>query len=188
MKIIATFALLCAAVTATTTFAQEVKYSAASRQFHEGEGALDLPLPGVESRQAAGSNYQIVVSLNEAVLDVGEAKIDGAVKESSVTKTGVEEFVVDLVGVVNAQRINVYVPVTTTSGEYTVPVSMDILFGDVNGDGVVNAGDALLSSKHSVTIASSATYRADVDGSGAIDKNDVALIRANSGTALPAAK
>jgi hypothetical protein len=46
----------------------------------------------------------------------------------------------------------------------------------------VNAADTLLAARYSVTLSSTATYRADVDCSGAIDKNDAHMVRGSAGT------
>ena len=55
---------------------------------------------------------------------------------------------------------------------------LSILLGDVDGNGVVNANDALLILRYSLGLISSLPYpeAADVDGNGAINANDALLV------------
>lgn len=150
--------------------------------FHSGAGAFDIPLPGVECRQSVNGSFQFIVTMNEAVMNVSQPKVlAGSVKAVTVSKTGVSQFAIDVAGAANAQHLSMVVSVETATGTSEVPVDAYILAGDVNGDGSVNAADALLANKYSVTLVADATFRADIDASGAIDKNDVDMVRANSG-------
>jgi hypothetical protein len=185
--------IFAAALTVTSTFAQdrdpaqfeedELKYTVASRQFHAGSGAFDVPLPGVECRYSGNNAFQLIITLNQAVSQVGAPDISaGKVVTATTTLSGVSEVTIELEGVENAQRVAMTVPVATKTGEYEIPVEAHFLFGDVNGDRVVNAGDAVLAARDSVALSSGSNYRSDVDCSGAIDKNDAHMVRTSSGS------
>jgi uncharacterized MnhB-related membrane protein len=62
-----------------------------------------------------------------------------------------------------------------------VPVSMRVLFGDVNG----NATDVALTKSQVGQAVSSSNFRGDVNANGTISSTDVALVKSKVGTALP---
>lgn len=64
----------------------------------------------------------------------------------------------------------------------TLSQTLKVLWGDVNGDGVVNTSDLVL-----VNNARSQPYNSfdDVDGNGVINTTDVSIVRSRMGTSLP---
>ena len=72
------------------------------------------------------------------------------------------QYIIDLTAVANAQNVglsltNVIDAIGSSSS--AVSISMGVLFGDSNGDGVVNSGDALQTRNRSGQSASAATFR-----------------------------
>jgi hypothetical protein len=64
-----------------------------------------------------------------------------------------------------------------------VPIST--LIGDVNGDRVVNSGDALQTRSRSGQATGAANFRSDMNGDGFINSGDTLVVRSRSGAGLP---
>jgi hypothetical protein len=107
----------------------------------------------------------------------------GSVSSFSVSGS---EVTVNLTGVTNVQRITVTL-FNVNDGTHmgNVPVSMGVLVGDVNGNGLVNAADVSLTKSQVGQTVSGSNFREDVNADGAINSTDVALVRSEVGTALP---
>ena len=104
----------------------------------------------------------------------------------SVAGNGTPAITVDLNGVTNAQRITVTLH-NVNDGVNTgdVPISMGALEGDANGDGFVNAGDAVQTRNRSGQTTDATNFRSDVNADGVVNSGDTVIVRARSGTALP---
>lgn len=99
----------------------------------------------------------------------------GAGAVSSTSGSGTANITVNLTGITNAQRITVTllgVNAGTSTGD--ISVQMGVLVGDTNGDGFVNAGDALQTRN-----------RSDVNGDGLVNSGHATIVRSRSGTSLP---
>jgi hypothetical protein len=68
------------------------------------------------------------------------------------------------------------------SGEVNVP--MEVLVGDINGDGFVNAGDALQTRSRSGQAADATSFRSDVNLDGSVNSGDTTIVRSRSGTSI----
>ena len=93
---------------------------------------------------------------------------------------------VNLTGVTNAQRITVTllgVNNGTNTGNVSVP--MGVLIGDTNGDGFVNAGDALQTRNRSGQATDATNFRSDVNTDGFVNSGDTTAVRSRSGTFFP---
>ena len=64
-------------------------------------------------------------------------------------------------------------------------ISIGLLVGDVNGDGVVNSGDALQTRSRSGQSTDANNFRADVNLDGAVNSGDALAVRTRSGASLP---
>ena len=60
-----------------------------------------------------------------------------------------------------------------------------ILFGDVNGSGVVNSTDIVQVTATSGQSTGTTNYRRDINSSGVINSTDIILTKSRSGSALP---
>ena len=97
-------------------------------------------------------------------------------------------YIVNLTGVTNAQVVTVSLTnVIDSAGNSSasVPISMGVLLGDTNGNGVVSASDIAQTKSQSGQAVDEFNFRTDVNVSGSITAADVGLTKSNSGTALP---
>ena len=62
---------------------------------------------------------------------------------------------------------------------------LGVLVGDTNGDGFVNAGDALQTRNRSGQATDATNFRSDVNADGFVNSGDTTAVRARSGTFLP---
>jgi hypothetical protein len=168
-----------------------VAQSAFSRKTHGAAGTFDVPLPltgnvGVECRSGGATNdYQMIVNFANTVTVESVAVTSGTGSVGSFSVSG-SQVTVNLTGVTDAQRITVTlhnVNDGTSTGD--VPVSMGVLVGDVNGNGLVNAGDVSLTKSQVGQTVSGSNFREDVNANGLINSVDVALVKSGVGTALP---
>jgi hypothetical protein len=98
------------------------------------------------------------------------------------------QVVVNLQGVTNQQHLVVTLSnVRDTSGNTFGPISarMDVLIGDVTGDGFVLSGDYSLVRQKSGAAVDAGTFRYDINGDGFILSGDYTIARQNSGSHLP---
>jgi N-acetylneuraminic acid mutarotase len=165
--------------------------SAFSRKTHGAAGTFDIPLPlsgnvGVECRSGGATNdYQMIINFMTSVT-VGSASVtSGTGSVSSFTVNG-SQVTVNLTGVTDAQIITVTL-FNVTDGTHMgdVPVSMAVLVGDVNGNGIVNASDVSLTKSQVGQPVTGSNFREDVNANGVINSVDVAQVKANVGAALP---
>ena len=94
---------------------------------------------------------------------------------------------VNLTGVTNAQEVMVTVTGVTDSFGQTLPdtsVPVGFLIGDVNGDRVVNGGDALQTRSRSGQSTDGTNFRYDVNVDGTVSAGDTLVVRGRSGTSL----
>ena len=97
-------------------------------------------------------------------------------------------YIVNLTGVSNAQVITVSLTnVNDSAGNSSasVPISMGVLIGDTNGNGVVSASDIAQTKSQSGQAVDESNFRTDLNVSGSISAADIALAKSNSGTVLP---
>ena len=66
-----------------------------------------------------------------------------------------------------------------------VAIPMGLLVGDSNGDGFVNAGDALQTRNRSGQATNATNFRSDVDTDGFVNGGDTLAVRSRAGTSLP---
>jgi hypothetical protein len=120
------------------------------------------------------------VTFNSAAVTAGVGTVSGSSGGGTTTVT------VNLTGVSNAQRITVTllgVNDGTSTGDVGAP--MGLLVGDTNGDGFVNAGDALQTRNRSGQVTDAINFRSDVNVDGFINIGDTFVVRSRSGTFLP---
>jgi hypothetical protein len=171
--------------------------SAVSRLTH-GNGAafdIDLPLtgaPGIECR-SGGTNgsYVLVFRFANPLTSVGTANItsgNGSVSSSNIDESDAHNYIVSLTGVTNAQVITVSLSnIYDSTGNFSnaVSVSMGVLLGDVNANGVVSNTDVSLTKAQVAAAVDSSNLRADVNANGVISNTDVSNTKAQVGTSLP---
>jgi len=168
---------------------------AVSRKTHGSAGTFDvgLPLtgnPGIECR-SGGSNgdFTVVFVFANPVVSVGSVTFTGTGSVSSQTiGSDPHEYIVNVTGVTNAQRVTVTLNnVTDTVGNATPSIAapMGVLLGDTNADAFTDAIDVSQTKSQSGNAITNSNFREDVNVDGFIDAIDTALVKSKSGTALP---
>ncbi|MDQ6860935.1 MAG: dockerin type I domain-containing protein, partial [Verrucomicrobiota bacterium] len=86
----------------------------------------------------------------------------------------------------NAQTINVTLSgVTNANGSINLTLPVSFLLGDTNGDGMVNASDAVQTRNRSGQVVDPTNVRTDVNVDGSINTADATIVRNRSGSSLP---
>src|SRR6266404_3855382 len=168
---------------------------AVSRKVHGSSGTFDIGLPatgpiGIECRNGGqNGNFTVVYVFANPIVNVANVSVTGTGSVSSrSTGTDPHEYVVNLTGVTNAQRLTVtLMGVIDTVGNNTPSVSatMGVLLGDTNADHFTDAVDTSQTKSQSGNALTTSNFREDVNVDGFIDAIDTALVKSKSGTALP---
>jgi hypothetical protein len=166
--------------------------SAFSRKTHGVAGAFDIPLPltgsaGVECRSGGATNdYQMIINFPSSVTVGGASVTSGNGSVSGSSGSGTSQITVNLTGVTNVQTITVTLS-NVNDGTHMgdVPVSMDVLVGDVNGNAAVNASDVAQTKSRSGQTVDGTNFRSDVNANGVINATDISIVKSNIGTGLP---
>ncbi len=166
-----------------------VLLSAVSRKVHGGAGVFDISLPiagtpGIECRSAGSAGgYQLILTFANSISFSGVLVTAGTgTATANIDGTTVS---VDLTEVTNGQTITVMLAnADDGANRGNIFVSMRLLVGDVNGDGVVNATDISKTKLESGQALNDQNFREDVNASGSINASDVMLVKSLSGTAL----
>jgi len=169
--------------------------SAVSRKTHGAAGTFDIPLPlsgspGVECRTggATGDYTQVFTFTNNVTS--GNASVTGGIGSvSGMPVFSGNTMTVNLTGVANAQTLTVTLSGVTDEFSQVLPdtpVSVNMLIGDTNGNGVVNATDVAQTKAQVGQSVTSSNFRTDVNASGIINATDVAIVKAHSGQSISA--
>ena len=168
--------------------------SAASVKTHGAtDFSINLPFTGpagIECRSDVPGVYKVVVKFDPmSVITVGSAVVTaGTASGISFSGNGTDTITVDLTGVANEQYLTFKLKcVSDDLGNLgDVPVTMGVLIGDVNGDGmvVVNSTDVSMVKSQVGNPVGLGNFRTDVSANGAINSTDVSLVKSHSGTGL----
>jgi hypothetical protein len=171
--------------------------SIVSRKAHGAAGIfdVDLPLsgqPGVECR-SGGSNgdHTMIFTFSNPLTSVASATVTsgtGQVHDSAIDATDPHNYIVNLTGLTNAQRIAVSLTNVTDSmgnSSSTVSASMGVLVGDVSDNGVVSNTDVASVKAQVAAPVTASNFRNDVNANGTISNSDVSATKAQVGTMLP---
>jgi hypothetical protein len=173
--------------------------SVVSRMAHGSSGNFDINLPltgspGIECRSTGGTNdYTIIATFGNAVTVNGNPQAQVTLGTGTIGSGGVSNggmvtirgntVTIPLTNVANAQTINITLFGVNSSGNVAIP--MNLLVGDVNGNGTVNARDVAFTKGHVGQSVDATNFRADVNASGVINASDVSLVKSFLGTGLP---
>lgn len=168
--------------------------SAASRKQHGARGDFDLPLPlsgeiGIENR-SGNQKSEIVFTFNGNITGVsGATTTCGQIGRTRVDPTDPHRVLVRLVeGGCEASEVTVTVNGVVDDQGHTLDsasVTFGVLFGDVNGDGMVDGADADEVRAVGGRRADDSNFRADVNADGGINHLDFDEVKNYNGTALP---
>jgi hypothetical protein len=171
--------------------------TAVSRKTHGSAGTFDIGLPltgptGIECRSGGTQgNFTMVFTFATPLASVGSASVTGGTGSISSSSSGPDshEYVVNLTGVTNVQRLGVKLTnVADTAGGSSAtigPVTMGVLLGDINGNGLVDGNDVSAVQSQTRQPVSGTNFRDDVNANGIIDGNDVSTTQAQTRTSLP---
>jgi hypothetical protein len=122
---------------------------------------------------------------------VGGARITsgtGWVASSDIDTNDARNYIVNLIGVSNAQFLTVSLSnVSDSAGNFSSAISSQVglLLGDVNGSGRVDAADVSLVRQQTLQPITPSNFREDLNTSGRIDASDVSISRQQTLTSLP---
>jgi hypothetical protein len=159
--------------------------SAVSRKVHGSAGPFDVSLPGIECRTG---DPTIVVTFSNNVVSGNAAVTSGVGTINGSPAFSGNMMTINLTGVANSQTLTVTLSnVMDTFGQTLpdIPVNMSVLFGDTNGNGVVNATDVAQAKAQAGQIISGSNFRTDVNANGTINAADSAVVKIHSGESLP---
>ena len=170
--------------------------NAISRKTHGSAGTfdIDLPLsgtPAVECRSGGvNGDHTVVFSLTNSVASVGSAAVTSGTGFVSSSQIGSDtrQYVVNLSGIGNAQRVTITLFNVTDSLGYNssaIPVTIGFLLGDTTNNGTVTASDIGQVKAQSGQPISASNFRNDVNVSGTINASDIGLAKSRSGQSLP---
>jgi dockerin type I repeat protein len=180
----------CQLATASSGPALQLQ-SAVSRKPHGTMGSfdIDLPLsgaPAVECRNSGG-NHTLIFTFNNNVVN-GSTRIDKGIATISGTGFSGKTMTISLTGVADAQMVTLVLAGVTDEFSQVLPeksVSVRMLMGDTNGNGVVNSSDVSQAKAQSGQFVLNTTFRTDANANGAINAADVGLIKSKVGNAAP---
>ncbi len=168
--------------------------SVVSRKTHGSAGTFDIDLlggTGVECRTGGASgNYTVVFTFANTLSSAGGATVtsgNGSVTGSSIGSDA-HEYIVNLTGVMNAQRLQIALTnVQDSAGNASASVTgnFNVLIGDVSNNGTVSSSDVSQVKALSGGTVSGGNFRSDVTVDGAINSSDVGLVKSNTGAVLP---
>jgi hypothetical protein len=166
-----------------------------SRKVHGSAGTFDIDVTSgnsIECRSGGASgDYTLVLTFGNPLAGVSGAGVTsgtGSVSASNVDPNDTHNYIVNLTGVANAQTISVSLTnVSDSGGEFsaTVPVSMGVLLGDVNGSRRVDAADVSSVRQQTLQFVTGSNFRNDINTTGRIDAADVSIARQQTLTSLP---
>jgi hypothetical protein len=168
--------------------------TAVSRKSHGAAGPFDIDLPlsgsaGVECRSGGvGGDYSLVITFSNTVVSGNAAVTGGTGSIAGAPTFSGNTMTVNLTGVTNAQIATVTLDNVTDSSSQVLPttaINIGFLVGDSNGDGFVNAGDALQTRSRAGQAIDATNFRSDVNTDGFVNSGDTTIVRSQSGNALP---
>ena len=168
-----------------------------------GAGTFNVPLPltgssGVEGRSDGTGNFTIVLTF-DTPLNGGSASVTnhtsncdssiplGSGSVSSVSFSGAD-MIVSLSGVTDQQVLTLSATgVTGTNGGAggSGSVQVGFLWGNVNADRTVNAGDTLLVRDNAGVTLDNTNFQYDVNLDGGVNVGDTTTVRNNSAHCVP---
>jgi hypothetical protein len=167
----------------------------ASRKIHGGATTFDVDLglngTGVECRSGGDNgDYTVVFTFADTLTNVSGASIGGGTAAISSDGIGADphEYIVNLTGVTNQQRVTVTLnSIQDSVGHFSSTMSgtMPVLLGDVNGNGNVAGSDVNLCKAQVGLELSLDNFRTDVNTNGSVTGSDVNVIKAQVGGGLP---
>ena len=166
-----------------------------SNQTQGSAGTFGLPIyPSptqvVESRQGSTpGSYSLALTFSAPVtavtpqLQLASGGTPVGTIASATQDSTKKVLTLQLTSVANAQAMIIHLS-GIQPGNGTADIPFNVLWGDVNGDGVVSQLDVTLDQAQFTAQVTAPTFPYDINGDGAVNAADTALITANLGTSL----
>jgi photosystem II stability/assembly factor-like uncharacterized protein len=155
---------------------------------------VELPLsgdPAIECRtDDSAGDQKLVLTFNNALTAVDDAVTScGSIRRVEIDQTDPHQLRVTLSApACNAEFVTVTVEGIDDDQGHTLAqaaVTLGLLLGDVNGDGVVDRSDATQVRQDHGARTDETNFREDIDSSGRIKGDDFAIVRSENGSMLP---
>jgi uncharacterized delta-60 repeat protein len=166
--------------------------SAVSRKTHGNAGTFDINLPltgtpGVECRNSGG-NHALVFTFSSNPVSGDVSIMSGTAAISGTPTYNNNTMTVNLSGVADEQMLTLMLSNVTDSSSRVMAnttVSVNMLVGDTNANGVVNASDVSQTKARFGQTLNATNFRSDVNASGTINASDGSMVKAKAGNASP---
>jgi hypothetical protein len=154
-----------------------------------------IPMPingesGIEDRSGQpGGTYTITMTFNENIASVARASAScGKVASTSIDGATLTINLTKVSGSCNASHITVTANDVKDSAGInlgTACLTVGLLLGDVNGDGVVDSADLDIVNSQIGQPTNGENFRSDINNDGVISRADVQIVTRQQGTRLP---
>lgn len=164
--------------------------SAVSRKTHGAAGDFDVPLPlsgtpGIECRSGgATGDYTLVFTFSNNIESGNASVTSGSGTVSGTPTASGNTLTVNLTGVTSPQSVTLMLSGVIDQYLQTLqdtPVTMRVLIGDTNGNGLVNATDVALAKGDIGQAVTAGNFRVDVNANNAINGTDISIIKSHIG-------
>ena len=178
----------------TTNGGQESGLELVAAVSHKGNFDIDLPLTGavgIECRSGGPEGqFKVNLTFNNTLTSVDNVTTScGAVSNDVIDPGDAHQLRVSLTGVAcNAQFVTLTVTGAHDSDGNTLPsvaVTLGLLLGDINGDGLVDNEDSHETKLDRGQTTDSTNFREDVNTNGRIGSLDFAIVKTQLGTTPP---
>jgi hypothetical protein len=145
---------------------------------------------GIEDRSGQpGGTYTITMTFNENIASVARASAScGKVESTSIDGATLTINLTKVSGSCNASHITVTAnDVKDSAGVNlgTACITVGLLLGDVNGDGVVDSADIDIVNSQIGQTTNEENFRSDINNDGVISGPDLRIVTQHQGTYLP---
>ena len=165
--------------------------AAVSRKGHFDIDLLPGDAVGIECRSGGrDGHFKVNFTFNNPLASVDNVTTScGAVSSSVIDPSEAHQLRVSLTGITcNAQLVTLTVTGAHDDQGDTLPsadVTLGLLLGDINGDGLVDNADSRETRLDRGQITDSTNFREDINTNGRIDAVDFAIVKTQLGTMLP---
>jgi hypothetical protein len=144
----------------------------------------------VEGRSAAGGNHTLIFTFTNDLVSGSASVTSGSGSVSGAPTISGKTMTVNLTNVANQQVVTISLQNVTDVFSQVLPdrsFKAGFLFGETNGDGTINTGDAQQTRTRSGQATNVTNFPSDVNLDGSVNSGDATIVRSRSGNSLPMA-